>query len=284
MDFLTFATKEGKKGEIQVYPEFYVRKSRDLMIRGGDFYAIWVPERGVWSTDQDDVVQMIDAELTKYIEEKSWPDGIKVKPLKMSIASSGTIDRWIKYVQKQLPDNYHPLDENLIFSNSPVRKTDYASKRLPYALEECETPAWDELVGTLYSEEERRKIEYAIGSVVNGDSKELQKFFVFYGSAGTGKSTILNVIEALFEGYCEPFKAQSLGSGSDSFALEAFKNNPLVAIDHEGKLNKIEDDGIFDEISFENFLNDDSKTELPLVEEELGKQEGTLEKETLGDE
>lgn len=241
MDFLTFATKEGKKGEIQVYPEFYVRKSRDLMIRGGDFYAIWVPERGVWSTDQDDVVQMIDAELTKYIEEKSWPDGIKVKPLKMSIASSGTIDRWIKYVQKQLPDNYHPLDENLIFSNSPVRKTDYASKRLPYALEECETPAWDELVGTLYSEEERRKIEYAIGSVVNGDSKELQKFFVFYGSAGTGKSTILNVIEALFEGYCEPFKAQSLGSGSDSFALEAFKNNPLVAIDHEGKLNKIED-------------------------------------------
>ena len=49
----------------------------------------------------------------------------------------------------------------------------------------------------------------------------------------------------------------------------------------EDKLNKIEDDGIFDEISFENFLNGDDS---PLVEEELGKQEGTLEKETIGDE
>jgi hypothetical protein len=242
VDFLFIATKVGKKGEIQVYPEFYVRKSRDLMVRGGSFYAIWIPERGAWSTDQDDVVQMIDAELMNYIQEhQSEFEGKKVKPLKMSVASSGSIDRWLKYVQKQLPDNYHPLDETLVFSNSPVRKTDYSSKRLPYALEECETPAWDELVGTLYSEEDRHKIEWAIGSVVNGGSKSLQKFFVFYGSAGTGKSTVLNVIQELFDGYYSVFDSKALGSSTSSFALESFKNNPLVAIQHDGDLSRIED-------------------------------------------
>ena len=64
---------------------------------------------------------------------------------------------------------------------------------------------------------------------------------VLYGSAGTGKSTILNIIQLLFEGYYSVFDAKALGSTSNSFALEAFKNNPLVAIQHDGDLSKIED-------------------------------------------
>ena len=39
------------------------------MIRGGDFYAVWVEDRGLWSTDEQDVVQLVDRELTKYAEE-----------------------------------------------------------------------------------------------------------------------------------------------------------------------------------------------------------------------
>ena len=64
---------------------------------------------------------------------------------------------------------------------------------------------------------------------------------VFYGAAGTGKSTILNIIQMLFEGYYSVFDAKALGSASNSFALEAFKTNPLVAIQHDGDLSKIED-------------------------------------------
>jgi energy-coupling factor transporter ATP-binding protein EcfA2 len=96
-------------------------------------------------------------------------------------------------------------------------------------------------MSTLYSEEERHKIEWAIGSIVTGDSKKIQKFMVLYGAAGTGKSTILNIIQQLFEGYYSVFDARALGSSSNSFALEAFKNNPLVAIQHDGDLSKIED-------------------------------------------
>ena len=50
VDFLKIATRSVKKGIIEVYPKFIVRKSSDLMIRGGDFYAIWLEDRGLWST------------------------------------------------------------------------------------------------------------------------------------------------------------------------------------------------------------------------------------------
>ena len=93
----------------------------------------------------------------------------------------------------------------------------------------------------MYDEEERHKIEWAIGSIVTGDSKKIQKFMVFYGEAGTGKSTILNVIEKLFQGYHTVFDAKALGSSNNAFALEAFKSNPLVAIQHDGDLSRIED-------------------------------------------
>ena len=156
-------------------------------------------------------------------------------------SGSGMIDSWHKYCQRQMRDSFHMLDEKIIFSNTDVNKKDYASKRLPYPLEKGTHDAYDKLMSTLYSEEERRKIEWAIGSIVTGDSKNIQKFMVLYGAAGTGKSTVLNIIQQLFEGYYSVFDAKALGSSSNSFALEAFKTNPLVAIQHDGDLSKIED-------------------------------------------
>ena len=241
LDFLAISTRSRKSGVIEVYPKFIIKKSSDLMIRGGDFYAIWVEERGLWSTDEQDALQLIDLELDRYANEHQhkYESGLVV--LHMWDAESGLIDTWHKYCQKQMRDNYHMLDENLIFSNTEVKKKDYASKRLPYPLEPGETPAWDKLLSTLYSEEERRKIEWAIGSIVTGDSKKIQKFMVLYGAAGTGKSTVLNIIQQLFEGYYSVFDAKALGSSNSQFALEAFKTNPLVAIQHDGDLSRIED-------------------------------------------
>ena len=241
LDFLKISYRK-VKNEIEIYPKFAVVKSTDLMIRGGDFYAIWDEEKGLWSTEDQDAIDLIDKEIKKYYEEytaKFGTDGIKV--LYLWDAETGMIDRWHKYCQLQMRDNYKPLDENLVFSNDKPDKKAYASKRLPYPLEKGKTDAWDELISTLYSEEERHKIEWAIGSIVAGDSKYIQKFLVLYGSAGTGKSTILNIIQKLFEGYYSVFDARALGSSSNSFALEAFKSNPLVAIQHDGDLSKIED-------------------------------------------
>ena len=240
LDFLMISRRSTKKG-VEIYPKFIIKNSTDLMIRGGDFYAIWIDEKGLWSTDEQDAIRLIDKELENYYNEHAqYLDGtVSVKY--MWDAESGTIDSWHKYCQKQMRDSYHTLDEALIFSNTKTTKEDYASKRLNYPLEPGDYSSWDKLISTLYIPEERHKIEWSIGAIVTGDAKYIQKFMVFYGSAGTGKSTILNVIQQLFEGYYSVFDARALGSSSNSFALEAFKSNPLVAIQHDGDLSRIED-------------------------------------------
>lgn len=241
IDFLMISTRSAKNGVIEIYPKFIIKKSTDLMIRGGDFYAVWLEERGLWSTDEQDALQLIDRELDIYAKENKDRFEGRVRVLHMWDSESGMIDHWHKYCQKQMRDSFHMLDEKLIFANTDVQKTDYASKKLGYSLEKGSTEAYDKLMSVLYSEEERRKIEWAIGAIVTGDSKKLQKFIVLYGAVGTGKSTVLNIIEQLFDGYFSVFDAKSLGSSNNAFALEAFKSNPLVAIQHDGDLSHIED-------------------------------------------
>ena len=241
LDFLMVSTRKTKEG-YEIYPKFIINnKTTDLMIRGKDFYAIWDAERGLWSTDEQDVIRLVDQVVGQYAEEFRKKSESQARVLYMWDAESGMIDAWHKYCQKQMRDSYHMLDEKLIFSNTETNKKDYASKRLNYPLEPGECPAYEKLISTLYSETERLKIEWAIGAVLSGDSKKIQKFLVFYGEGGTGKSTILNIIQQLFEGYYAVFDAKALGSPNNQFALEAFKTNPLVAIQHDGDLSGIQD-------------------------------------------
>ena len=244
VDFFRVTVRSKKKDLKEIYPQFIIRNpSEDLMIRGGDFYAVWIEERGLWSTNEQDLIDLVDRELDKYYEDhKVVFDGEPVHILYMRYAETGTIDAWHKYCQKQMRDSYHPLDDKLIFQNDEVSKKDYASKRLPYPLEAGECPAWEAITGKLYSEEERQKIEWAIGAVISGDTKrKIQKFMVFYGDPGTGKSTILDIIQQLFDGYYCVFDAKALGNPNSSFALEPFDANPLVAIQQDGDLSRIED-------------------------------------------
>ena len=238
LDFLSMTTKMNKQGTLEVFPSFKVIRSKDLMIRGNSFYAIWDEVNQQWSTDEFDAVRLIDEETLKYVEEK-YKDN--ATPLLLVNADNCLIDKWNKFCQKQTINNYKALDETLIFDNMEKKRENYSSKSLPYALESGDYDAWDRLISVLYSEEERHKIEWAIGSIVSGDSRFIQKFMVLYGSAGTGKSTILNIIQKLFDGYYTVFDAKTLGNNSNAFALEAFRSNPLVAIQHDGDLSKIED-------------------------------------------
>ena len=66
MDFLRICVKNGKKGQTEIYPKFVTKSSKDLMIRGGKFYAIWDERKGLWSTSQDDVTDLID-EIPYYL-------------------------------------------------------------------------------------------------------------------------------------------------------------------------------------------------------------------------
>jgi hypothetical protein len=238
VDFLKICTRETKDG-LEVFPDFMVGRSKDLMVRGKSFYAIWDEELGLWSTDEYDVQRLVDAELKAHADEiRAKGASCKVKYLR-SFGSQGW--KQFRTFMQNISDNSHQLDESLTFANAETKKSDYSSKKLSYPLVAGDISAWNEIVGTLYSVEERRKIEWAIGAVVSGDSKRIQKFLVFYGPGGTGKSTIMNIIEALFDGYTTAFEAKALGSNNGNFAMEPFKNNPLVGIQQDGDLSKIED-------------------------------------------
>lgn len=238
MDFFQIRVRETKTG-LEISPDFNVGRSKDLMVRGRAFYAIWDEERGLWSTDEYDVQRIVDDALRKFAEQKTAQGSVcEVKYLR-SFDTNG----WSKFRKflNNVSDNSHQLDAKLTFSDTVVKKTDYVSKRLPYPLAPGDHKAWDTLLGTLYSPEERAKIEWAIGAVISGDSKKIQKFLVFYGPGGTGKSTVLNIIQKLFEGYTAIFEAKALVGSNNTFATEAFKSNPLVAIQHDGDLSRIDD-------------------------------------------
>lgn len=242
LDFLRVSTRMPKKGIVEIYPKFLMVRSSDLMVRGGDFYAIWDESKKLWSSDENVAVELIDKELDAYRREhESDYADMHVKVMYMVDADSGSIDKWHKYVQKQCRDRFQPLDEELTFANTEVTKESYVSRRLPYDFGNAPTPAYDEIVGTLYDTEEREKLEWAVGAIVSGEAKNIQKFIVMYGAPGTGKSTVLNIIQDLFAGYWCAFDAKTLGSSNSSFALEAFRGNPLVAIQHDGDLSRIED-------------------------------------------
>ena len=240
LDFIMIGTTK-KKGYIEVYPKFIVGKVQDIMIKGRDFYAIWNDETKFWSKEFFEAVRIID----EYIDEcvKGMDQSEVYEVLHLYDSHNGMVDKFHRYCQKQMADNWHQLDEKVIFSNTEVTKKDYASHKLDYPLLEGPTPAYNKLMSTLYSPEERHKLEWAIGAVVNGDSKKIQKFVVLYGAAGTGKSTVLDIIAMLFDGYSSTFSSEELASNNGTFALEAFKNNPLVSYEHEGNLSRIETNG-----------------------------------------
>ena len=56
-----------KNGVIEIYPDFKICRSRDLMVRGKAFYAIWDKEAGLWSTDEYDVQRLIDQESKPFL-------------------------------------------------------------------------------------------------------------------------------------------------------------------------------------------------------------------------
>lgn len=243
-DFLSIGVKV-KNGIAEIKPEFNLTTSdgttpKDVLIRAGDFYAVWVEERGLWSTNETDVINIVDRELFRYAEEnkEKW---LGYSVLTMKNGEHKQIDKWHRYCQQQMRNTVPEvtLDRYLTFSNTNVKKDDYVSIRLKYPLEKGDISAYDKLISKLYDPDERKKIEWAIGCIVAGESDKVQKFIVLYGEPGKGKSTVLKIINRMFKGYCGKFSAQTVGS-RERFALQDFRDNPLIAIDSEAVLDKIE--------------------------------------------
>ena len=258
MDFYNIRVTREKDGTHSIFPEWNVSKRvTNLLVYHNSFQAIWDEEAGIWSTDEYDVQRLVDKHLFEFNKEYQEKTGAITNVKSLANWDSKSWSTFKRFLQT-LPENRQDLDSKLAFQNTELKKEDYATKRLPYSLEEGTFDAWDELVGTLYSEDERAKIEWAIGAIVSGDSATIQKFLVFYGKPGSGKSTILNVIGQLFKGYTSIFDGKSLTGNNNAFSTAPFKHNPLVAIQHDGDLSRIEDNTLLNTITAheEIFVNE----------------------------
>ena len=250
MDFFEIKVKTIKNGSLEIYPDFITGRPKDILFKGHSFYAIWDEENGVWSTDILDVQRLVDNEIYKKREEMKVETPVYLKTLRNW--SSGMWQDFITYCSK-MPDSKPTLNQKIFFSNDNPKREDYSSIRLNYALEEGPIDNYLELVSILYNNKEREKFEWAIGSIIAGESIDIQKFEVFFGPPGCGKGTILKIIENLFGGYQRTVDISSLTTKSDQFSTEQFMDAPLVGLQMDGDLSRIENNTILNSIvSHEN--------------------------------
>jgi hypothetical protein len=235
MDFFQIGTKETKGGIIEVFPDFMVGRSKDLMVRGRSFYAIWDEEAGLWSMDEYDVQRLVDKELAEFAE-KLRQDGHICTVKYLRSFGSNSWNQFRSFVNN-LSDNSHQLDQtSYIRQLQRLRRKTMLAGVFHILLLKVIQMLGMSLLGTLYSPEERAKIEWAIGAVVAREiRRKSRNFIVLYGPAGTGKSTILEYCSRSCLPGTPPHSKQRLWEVNNaSFATEVFKSNPLVAIQHDG--------------------------------------------------
>ena len=252
LDFIRLYTKEIKNtsknrdsGKLELAVDFQVFNSKDLMVRGRSFYAIYNEKKQRWIRDEMEVVRLVDEKILATVKELE-KEGVSVHYSLMQNYESGIWQKYVSYI-KNMPDNWQPLDNQMHWKNEKLTREDYATRVLPYALTPGSIENYDTLMSTLYEPSERDKLEWAVGAILTGESRYIQKFITLYGSGGSGKSTFLNIVQKLVEGYYISFNAKDL-VGRDAFGMEIFKNNPLVAIQHDGDLSKIEDNSTLNSI------------------------------------
>lgn len=237
MDFIRVAYKESKSGFREFYPSLQALESQDLVIRGGQFVAIWDADTGLYSRRLSHVPDIIDRAFTKMLGDDVRP-GDTVKTMRNF--DNGLYNRLTSLI-RSIGDMGPELDQKIVYADQTPTKADAATFKMPYSLSDAPCPVWNEIASTLYAPDQRVKFEWAIGSILTGAAAtDIQKFYVFFGPPGSGKSTIMNVIEMLFDGHTAAFSAYDMGKADAQFSLEPFKNNPLVAIDQDGDLSRLE--------------------------------------------
>lgn len=272
--FVRVSTKKDSRGTTHVYPEF-VTRGKDIMTKGGKFYAIYDEESGLWITSQDAAIDIIDRALVEFADSHYSKadngayvgDDGKVVIDYLYINSTRQLKAFREWLSLLPPNhNYHQLDNVITRADENTTLKDYRSKRLSYVIEEGKRDSYDLFMETCYAPEEREKLEWAVGSILCGESSKYQKFIAVYGKPGTGKSTFFNIMEDLFEGYWSVIDVDALVSRNNQFGTAALKDNPLVCIQHDADLSKIEKNDVLNSIvSHEKiYINEKRKEQYPL--------------------
>lgn len=242
LDFVSINKIETKSG-FKLQPELSVITRDCLMTRGHAFYAVWDFEAGAWTFDELRVPSLINALMQEAFN--SLPDHEKTFTTISDIGRFRTSE-WssFKAYCKQLPDKARDLDVEVTFADENPPREAYRARKLPYELSNKSARAYHKLASVLYDPEELEKLEWAVGLCLCGEQSLVHKFVSIFGGSGTGKSTYLLIIDALFHGYSETINVRNVVDGKHDFALSRFASNPLVILQHDCDLSLIKDNSI----------------------------------------
>lgn len=242
MDFYKIVvTKDHRSTKIPKYtirPVFQFGTNSDIVCKGGSVYAYWFDNQ--WRTSIKELVSIIDDDIYKAKQEllRIYQDAIIDLKL-MNDHTSGVMKEFDQYT-KLVQQSDVQFDSRVIFADETPVREDYSTNKLLYFPKDEPTPAFDELLSKLYAPQELEKILWFIGALMTNNMANIQKFMYLYGAKGTGKGTVINIFQKLFEGYFANISLARLTSGSE-FATSQVRELPLL-IDSDSKINKIKDD------------------------------------------
>lgn len=253
-DFLKVQKKWDNKLQRNVYTPSYILRSniRDLLVRGGKFYAIFNYNTNLWEMDDSKAVALIDQQVEQWVKENDKTaivDDPEHAPIiqHLSDTSNKLIIAWHNFCERDYRpewDMKRELNQKVIFSNQDAKREDYATIKLDYPLQESPTPNYDRLCEVLYLPSEQEKWEWFVGCILSGDQRKIQKMLIFYGEPGSGKSTILEkvitngIFNGMDNGYVTSFEANNL-TGNDSFGTDFLAKSAVLATDNEAEMQLI---------------------------------------------
>lgn len=242
MDFVEILSvpqkSNNRSSDLVVQPEFLNINIKDIITRGGAFYAYW--DGKVWSSNLNDLMLEVDkqtkAELTA--QKAAHPDK-EIRGRYFRNHSSKLSDVFEDYC-KHLPELKAKFNTQIMFSNDNPTREDYSTTQLDYYPIEQETPAFDEILETLYDTDEVNKILWFMGALLTGSMMDIQKFMYLFGGKGSGKGTVIDIFKELFQGYYAEIALDKLTS-NDSFATAQVKEVPLL-VDPDSDISRISRD------------------------------------------
>lgn len=246
MDFYGIKQVKGPDKTKKVRPYFLNHSSNDVFIKDKEFYAVWDYRNNIWSTSIYTLIDIIDEEVAKEVSRLQKMDPTtKYVQCKMAHDDTKLLEEFNKWCKRQ-DDNFKPMNCKVKFANEKIRKTDYCDFKLPYSIEDGPRYNYDELMTNLYEPEEIDKIEWAIGAIITGDSKTIEKAIAFYGDPGSGKSTVLKIISNMFKlnrtrKYYGPISTKDLAKKNDNFSASSLKDYKLILIDHDANLTHLDE-------------------------------------------
>lgn len=250
-DFMNVIETKDKNNRKVFTPSFKINSNtKDLMIRGKKFYAIFNYKNNMWETDMNVAMELIDEVTLTYVRNTvsevlmNDPD---YSPIVKRIVdtTNGLSKKFRTFCEVDMEDRWRPLNQKVKFTNSEIKREDYVSYTLDYPLVAGPITYFKKILDKLYSLEEQNKICWMIGAMLCGDQGKIQKFFVFFGDPGTGKSTIIDkiIVETLLGGYESPlnakFTADALINGKDSFGTDFLATDPIFAYDDDADLSRV---------------------------------------------